>query len=126
MRNSATVRIVKNVEEDFFRRSRVIARKLDRGEKLEPGTTLTFASLGDMVRLLSAERVRLLKRVKAKPVSMTKLAAALGRDKSAVARDVAVLERSGLLRTGYVTNPGHGRLRVVQQAAESFEMVAGL
>ncbi len=37
----------------------------------------------------------------------------LGRDVSAVRRDVVALERFGIVSSKQVTNPGHGRVRMV-------------
>ena len=47
------------------------ARKLDRGVSLAPEITVTFENVADMLRVLSAERVRLLRaaRQRATPIS---------------------------------------------------------
>jgi hypothetical protein len=44
----------------------------------------------------------------------------------AVSRDVALLERAGLLRTRYESNPGHGRLKIVEPVAQEYKLVANL
>ena len=54
------------------------------------------------------------------------LANELQRDIRAVSRDVNMLEEVGLLRTSYQTNPGHGRLRIVEPVAQEYLLQASL
>lgn len=77
-----------------------------------------------MLRVLSAERVRLLRVAREKAVSMSDLAADLDRDTRAIARDVDLLERFGLLRFRYERNPGHGRRRVIESHANTCHLDA--
>jgi predicted transcriptional regulator len=112
--------------EDFFDRLRDHAEALDRGETLPPGITITFEDPEDLLEVLSAERVRLLRRVKQQSQQVSALAAELKRDVRAVSRDVSLLEKAGLLRTSYQTNPGHGRLRIVEPIAQEYKLVANL
>ena len=95
--------------EDFFARLLEHAKKLDKGEVLPPGITITFEDPEDLLDVLTSERVRLLRRVKGESQQLSALAASLKRDVRAVSRDVSLLEQAGLLRTSYQTNPGHGR-----------------
>jgi hypothetical protein len=44
----------------------------------------------------------------------------------AVSRDVARLEKAGLLRTSYRINPGHGRYKVVEPVAKEYNLTASL
>jgi len=46
---------------EFFERTKEHARKLDRGEKLAPEIRFTFEDPADLLRVLSTERLRLLK-----------------------------------------------------------------
>jgi len=110
----------------FFTRAREHARKLDRGEAIMPEFVISFEDPNDMLRLLSAERVRLLTAAKKRPVSVSELASGLKRDARAVSRDVDLLESFGLLRTRYETNPGHGKRRIVQPRAEQYRLVANI
>lgn len=112
--------------EDFFARLRDHAEKLDKGETLPPGITITFEDPEDLLEILTAERVRLLRRVKGESQRISALAAGLDRDIRAVSRDVSLLERAGLLRTSYIPNPGHGRLKVVEPVAQEYRLVANL
>ena len=60
MKRSTKVWVTADGAEGFFRRAREHARKLDRGEPIAPEITVTFEDVNDMLRVLSAERVRLL------------------------------------------------------------------
>src|SRR5579863_4235580 len=54
------VRIGVESMDRFFSRMRVKARRLDRGEKLEPGLTVSFADPADFLEVITPARVRLL------------------------------------------------------------------
>jgi predicted transcriptional regulator len=70
-----------------------------------------------MVRLLTPARLDLFDAVKKRTVSIRDLAVALGRDVSAVRRDVSALEKFGIVQSKHVVNPGHGRVRMVSAPA---------
>jgi predicted transcriptional regulator len=108
----------------FFSRAREHARRLDRGEELAPEIVISFENAADMIRVLSAERIRLLRCARQKPAPVSALAIELKRDSRAVSRDVDLLEDFGLLYSRYETNPGHGRRRIVQPCAAKYQMVA--
>jgi len=112
--------------EDFFNRLRERAKKLDRGQTLPPGITITFEDPIDLLKVLTSERVRLLRRVKEQSQQISALAIGLKRDVRAVSRDVSLLEKAGLLRTSYKVNPGHGRLRIVEPVAQEYKLTANL
>jgi predicted transcriptional regulator len=112
--------------EDFFNRLQEHAKKLDRGETLPPGITITFEDPEDLLEVLTSERVRLLRKVKGEPLHISALATGLKRDVRAVSRDVSLLEKAGLLRTRYESNPGHGRVKVVESVAQEYKLVANL
>lgn len=110
--------------EAFIGRSLERARKMDRGEELPCEITMTFEDPADLVRMLSAERVRVLRSVRAKPAPISELAATLGRDRKAVKRDVSLLESFGLLNAREEVNPGHGRRRIIEPRAATYRLVA--
>src|SRR5580658_1139594 len=97
----------------FFKRSLDRARKLDRGEKLPTELRLTFEDPADLLRALTAQRVRVLRAVRRKPAPVSDLAIVLKRDRTAVKRDVKILTSLGLLISREETNPGHGRRKIV-------------
>ena len=100
------------------------AGKLDRGERIEPEFGLGFETVSDMLECLTRERVRLCEVAREEPRSVSALAEALGRDRRAVTRDVKRLAELGLLKLTRRSNPGHGRMTVVEAAAERFELRA--
>lgn len=112
--------------EEFFGRLRERAKKLDRGESLPAGITISFEDPMEMLKVLTSERVRLLRRVKKESQQISALATGLKRDVRAVSRDVSLLEKAGLLRTSYQANPGHGRLKFVEPVAQEYKLVASL
>ena len=107
----------------FFKRSATRAQKLDLGESLLPEMRLTFENPGDLLRVLTAERVRVLDAVRRKPAPDSELAAVLKRDRTAVRRDVRILTTFGLVKTHEETNPGHSRRKIVGPLASKCELV---
>src|SRR5579872_2784938 len=63
--------------EAFVGRSLERARKMDRGEKLPSEISMTFEDPADLVRVLSAERVRVIHAVREKPAPVSELATTL-------------------------------------------------
>jgi len=120
------VTIATGTADEFFERVRAHAAKLDRGQSISPGITIRFEDPLEMLEVLTAERVRLLRKAKAGAAPVADLASALKRDVRAVSRDVDRLERAGLLRTSFETNPGHGRRKVVEPVAREFCLTANL
>jgi predicted transcriptional regulator len=112
--------------EDFFNRLLDRAEKLDRGETLAPGITITFEDPEDLLEVLTSERVRLLRKVKGESLQISALASGLKRNVRAVSRDVSLLEKAGLVRTSYRSNPGHGRLKIVEPVAQEYKLIASL
>jgi len=108
--------------EGFKRRSLARAKKLDKGERIEPSFGFTFESPMQMFEVLTAQRVRLVELARTKPYSIAALARALGRDAKSVRRDVAKLEEYRLIRTREQVNPGHGRVKIVEPTAKKFEL----
>src|ERR1039458_8755076 len=81
-------------------------------------------SLRHLMRVISAQRIRLLRVARKKATPMSDLAVGLKRDTRAVGRDVDLLERFGLLRTRYEKNPGHGKRTVVESRAAKYQLIA--
>lgn len=113
--------------QEFFKRAHEDARKMDRGELLPPEIRVTFEDPIEMLRALSAERMRVIKTVRkhhATKPTVSRLALMLKRDRKAVSRDVKVLESFGLLKTREQPNPGHGMMKVVEPLAEKYYLTA--
>ena len=123
-RRSTRVTVLSGSAEEFAGRSLERARKMDRGEKLPSEITMTFEDPADLVRVLSAERVRVIHAVREKPAPVSELAATLRRDRKAVKRDVSLLESFGLVNARDEINPGHGRRRIIEPRAAKYQLVA--
>jgi predicted transcriptional regulator len=110
--------------EEFFKRSRARAKKIDRGEKIQPEMRLMFEDPADLMRAVTIERIRVIHAARMKPGPVSDIALFLNRDLSAVKRDVKILTSLGLLTLHDEANPGHGRRKIVQPLAEKYELVA--
>lgn len=123
-KTSSRVTVSSGSVEAFIGRSLERARRLDRGEKLAPEITMTFEDPADLVRVLSAERVRVIHALREKPAPVSELAATLRRDRKSVKRDVTLLESFGLVNAREEINPGHGRRRIIETLAAKYQLVA--
>lgn len=103
--------------EGWAKRAATRAKAITEGRTLTPSRGVTFESATDMVRLLTPARLSLFATVKKRTVSIKDLAESLGRDVSAVRRDVAALEKFGIVSSAHVANPGHGRQRMISAPA---------
>lgn len=127
MPRKVTVAIVEDGMDAFFKRVRANARKLDRGEPLPNESVIFFENSVDMLRMLTTERVKLMRELRTKgPISITILADSLGRNKRSVSRDVTAMREAGVLKTKLVSNAGHGRQLIVMPAAKRVELKSTL
>ena len=110
--------------EGFMERSLARAKKISRGERIEPSFGITFESPTQMAEVMTVQRLRVIEVARKKPYSVTALARELGRDPKSVRRDVAKLVEYGVVRTREEINPGHGRVKIVVPLAARFEMRA--
>ena len=110
----------------FFERGRKLARLADRGDPIPPSRVVAFDDVAALLRVLTEKRVLLLKQVKVTPGSISDLARTLKRDRSAVTRDVQVLERFGVLRVIEKPLPGHGRQKWIAPVARDIRLTAQL
>ena len=112
--------------EAFFERGRKYARLADRGERIPYSRIIAFEDMETLLSVLTEKRVTLLKQVKETPGSITVLASRLGRDRSAVTRDVQLLEKCGVIQVTLKTLPGHGTQKWVSPVARSIQLTAEL
>lgn len=110
--------------EEFFSRGRKLARRLDRGEGMPVENIITFEDPEDILELVTAARVDLFRAVKEEPGSIAEIARRLHRDRSAVKRDVDILEAAGLVQVETRPFHGHGRMKFVKACADSFQLTA--
>jgi len=110
--------------EGFFDRARKAAQKADRGESFKKSATFSFEDPQEMFMVLSEARRRLMLEVMDEPKTITTIA--LHRERSAIAKDIGLLERLGLLVSQKRPNPGHGVEKLVRTVAPKIEMIATL
>lgn len=117
-----TVRV--GTTREFFERGRNYARQARMGERLPESRLISFEDPADMMRVLSPAKLKLLRTVKAHPGSIGSLASRLGRERSAVTREVTQLQRFGLVRVAEAVLPGHGRMKKVSAVAGEIRLEA--
>ncbi len=110
----------------FFERGRRTARLADRGGRIPASRIVAFEDAESLLSVLTEKRVTLLKQVKETPGSITVLAGKLGRDRSAVTRDVQLLERFGVIQVTEKALPGHGRQKWISPVARAIQLTAEL
>ena len=85
-------------DEDIFKEVKDIVRKIERGEKVEKHEGVSFESLDAMRKILTEERLRILKTIrKEHPSSIYELAKVLGRNVKNTFDDVQFLAEMGLI-----------------------------
>ena len=110
----------------FFERGRKTAQLADRGKRIPHSRVVAFEGVQELLKVLSEKRVLLLTAVKDTPGSITDLARRLKRDRSAVTRDVQLLERYGVVEVSERPLPGHGRHKWVGPVAREIRLTAQL
>lgn len=110
----------------FFARAKDAARRADRSQRFEGTVTLSFEDPQRMFTVLSEARRRLMQEVMHEPKTINELTQRLHRNRSAITKDVGLLEKIGLLVTQRQANPGHGIQKLVRSIAPKIEMVATL
>lgn len=110
----------------FFSRAKNAARRADKGEAFEGKVTLSFEDPQRMFTVLSEARRRLMMEVMHEPKTINELSHRLHRNRSAITKDVGLLEKMGLIVSQRQANPGHGIQKVVRSVAPQIELVATL
>lgn len=112
--------------EAFFERGRMGARLADRGMPIPESHIIAFEDMESLLHVLTAKRVSLIKEVKESPGSISDLARKLKRDRSAVTRDVQLLESYGVVRVTVKPLPGHGTQKWVTPVGREIRLTANL
>lgn len=93
---NVTVRI-KNLE-DVFEEAKDVMKRLEKGEKVKKHEGISFENLDVMRKVLTEERLRILKTIKKEhPTSIYQLAKILGRDMKNTFDDVQYLTQAGFI-----------------------------
>jgi predicted transcriptional regulator len=112
--------------ETFFERGRKLARIADHHRPIPSSNVVAFEDIESLLHVLTQKRVLLLKQVKQTPASISDLAKKLKRDRSAVTRDVQILERFGVLQVTEKPLPGHGKQKWITPVAHEIQLIAHL
>ena len=112
--------------DSFFERGRRLAKLADRGEPIPSSRIVAFEDVEALLHVLTEKRVLLLKQVKETPTSISLLAKKLKRDRSAVTRDVQLLERYGVIQITEKPLPGHGKQKWITPVADQIQLTAVL
>ena len=115
-KNEIIVHVMTEKIEDFFERGKAIAKHLDRGEKIPTQRIVSFEDPEDLAKFLTQTKRALLAAIRKKPKSITSLAHELHRSRSAIDKDIQMLEDIGIVESEYISNPGHGRCRIIKAA----------
>ena len=100
-----------------------VARALDEKASVLPHSVrVEVTDLETFIQAMSPMRLRLLKSLTRKGMSVSELAVKMERDPSTVRKDLAALTAMGLVQAESVANPGHGVKKVVRPAAASIEV----
>ena len=110
----------------FFTRAKDAARRADQGQSFDGMVTVSFEDPQRVFTVLSEARRRLMSEVMHEPKSINELTIRLHRNRSAITKDVGMLEKMGLIVSSRRSNPGHGIQKMVRSVAPKIEMVATL
>lgn len=124
MRKQKSITVKVGTADDFMNNVKNIMRAADRGETINSSYTLMFQDPSEMLHFLSATKLKLIKRIRQHPGSITDIAKAVKRNRSAVYRDVSEMEKFGLVKTYEEVNPGHGRHKIVELVAPTLKLEA--
>lgn len=113
-RKETIITVRTGTREEFFVRGKELAKKLDKREKVFSTRIITFEDPEELANFLTKAKLALLAAIRKKSDSISELARKLHRSRAAVDKDVRLLEAVGIVESGYITNPGHGHLRVVK------------
>ena len=108
----------------FFARAKDAAKRADENGHFLGSITLSFADPQEMFSILSKARRNLMLEVMHSPKTIAELAQRLKRTRSSIAKDVSLLEKSGLLVSKSL--PGLRVQKSVQAVAEKIELTTKL
>lgn len=115
LKNDSEIPVVVKTEslKDFFKRGRNIAKLIDQKKHIFPTRTISFEDVHDLTKFLTETKLNLISTIRKKSLSISDLSKTLKRSRSAVDKDIQLLESVGILKSKYVSNPGHGRHRII-------------
>jgi predicted transcriptional regulator len=111
-------------DDDFFAHARQRVRDISDGHPIQAVANVSFNSVQAFLNVMTPKRYELLKAVKESGPfdSIELLAAALGRDRGTVSKDVKSLGEAGLIVVRDVVLPGHGRRSEIRPVARTLKV----
>jgi predicted transcriptional regulator len=105
-------------KEGFFSRGKEIAKLADRGETIPSLHIVNFESVEEMLAVLTKARRGLMALLREADASIPEIVRLLNRDRSAVVKDIKLLEQYGLVTIRKEVNPGHGYRKVIHSVSK--------
>jgi predicted transcriptional regulator len=99
--------------EDFFARGKSVAALADKKLLVNQSRIVSFENAEDLAKVVSAAKIDLFRSIRSSSGSITDISKRLNRDRSAVKRDIDVLQSIGLVDVRSVNNAGHGTKKEV-------------
>ncbi|MHB8166006.1 MAG: HVO_A0114 family putative DNA-binding protein [Sulfuricella sp.] len=109
---------------EFFKRGREVAKLADAGQLIPPSRFIGFEDPVALAAVMTSRKLKIIRAVRATPGGVSVIAKKVGRQETAVARDIRQLAKVGVLRVRKVKNPGHGVMNFVEPAADEIELRA--
>lgn len=116
------INVAIGTEEDFFARGRVVAAAADLGEAIKPSHSITFENPEELLNFMTPKRLLLLKALREQASSITNLAERVHRDRSAVSKDLVLLQKAGVVNVETKLSPGHGTIKMVHAVAQKIDL----
>lgn len=108
-------------------RSRKVARALDADAKVLPhAQVFTSFEFEEFISQLTPKRFQILRLTAKGGRSIAELAESSHRDRAAVSKDVAQLQKMGLVKVDSVINVGHGTKKIVTPVADTISINAAI
>src|SRR6266404_2241049 len=96
-KNNAIIFTVKaESREEFFARGKRKAKQIDQGDSIISERIISFEDPKDLIKFLTESKLVLLAAIRKKPDSISSLAHKLHRSRSAIDKDVQLLESVGI------------------------------
>jgi len=111
-------KIISSSKEDFFARGKKVALLADQKKSIPKQKIISFEHAKEMHAFLTNAKLNLIAAIRKNPNSISGLAKVLGRSRAAVNKDIQLLESIGIVKSKYVTNPGHGKHKIIVVAAQ--------
>jgi len=125
MKDLNNVVIKTGTTQEFFDNVRKVMRKLDEGKSIELSAhTITFEDPTDMLHFLNQAKLNLINVIRDHPDSITNIAKKANRSRESVSRDIKEMAKYGLVKIINSVNPGHGRQKIIEFAANQVKLEA--